>query len=119
MDRDLQMLKEKSRGDTLREIGDRHGLSHERARQIIVLEGRKEIDRLELELLANRKTGDVELYLIPEHAGPDFDLAVDYFQWTVRELAERGVKTHISYRPVYNGVAWGIEDVTDYQEENR
>jgi hypothetical protein len=117
VDRDQQILVERSRGDTRREIGERHGLSHEAVRLIVVREGRNQIDDLELRLLANRKTGDVELYLIPDHGGPEFDLAIDYFQWCLRQLAERGVETQIHYRPVPNGVAFGIEDVTNYGED--
>jgi len=119
VDRDRQILVERSRGDTLRELGDRHGLSHEGVRVVLAREGRKQIDELEMRLLCNRQTGDVELYLIPGHGGPDFDLAVDYFQWTLRQLSSRGVDTQISYRPVENGVVFAIEDVTNYEENAR
>jgi hypothetical protein len=115
VDRDQQVLAERARGDSLRQIAERHDLSPEGVRLIVVREGRKTIDALEMRLLLNRKTGDVEVYLIPGHGGPEFDLAVDFFQWTLRQLAERGVETKVHYRPVENGVAFGLEDVTDYR----
>ena len=114
MERDAQVLAERLGGDTLKEIAERHDLSIEGARVVIFREARKQIDALELRLLANRKTGDVELFLIPDHGGPDFDLAIEYFQWCLRELAARDVDVKVHYRPVENGVCFGVEDVTDY-----
>ena len=109
---DQQLLAERARGDSLRQIGERHELSPEGVRVVVAREGRKQIDRLELALLANRKSGDVELFLIPSTTGPEFHLAVDYLQWCVRQLAERGVDVRVTYRPVEGGCAFGIEDVT-------
>jgi hypothetical protein len=113
-DRNQQILTQRLGGDTLQQVADRHDLSRQGVRAIVIREGRRQIDALELALMANRKTGDVELFAIPDHSGPDFDLAVDYFQWCVRELAKRGVQTQVHYRPTNSGVAFGIEDVTNY-----
>jgi hypothetical protein len=115
-DRDTQILAERISGDTLREIGERHGgLTPEGVRVVVAREGRKQIDELEGRLLLNRKTGDVELYVIPDHSGPEFDLAIAYFAWSLRELEKRDVQVRVHYRPVDDGVIWGIEDVTDYE----
>ena len=116
MDRDTQVLAERIGGDTLREIGERHELTPEGVRVVVAREGRKQIDDLELRLLANRKTGDVEMFMVPDHGGPDFDLAIEYLQWTLRQLADRGVEVRVHYRPVENGVCFGVEDVTDYSK---
>jgi hypothetical protein len=115
MERDQQVLSERVGGAPLREIGDRHDLSAEGVRVVVAREGRRQIDDLELRLMVNRKTGDLEAFLIPDHGGPDFDIAIAYFQWAMRELAERGVQVRIHYRPVPEGVVFGVEDVTDYR----
>jgi hypothetical protein len=70
VDRDPPGLAERSRGDTLREIAERHSLSPGTLRLIVTHEGRKQTDDPELRLLLNRK-GGVELFLIPDHGGPD------------------------------------------------
>lgn len=117
--RDEQMLMDRISGSTLRDVGERRAMTAEGARLAIAREGRKQIDRLELALLANRKTGDVELFVIPDHAGPDFDLALAYLRWATGELTKRGIKVQVHYRPTYNGVVIGLEDVTDYRKDTR
>jgi hypothetical protein len=113
-DRDTQLLTERISGSTLREIGERHGLSYEGVRVVVAKEGRKQIDRLELALLANRRTNDVELLLVPDHGGEETQLALAYLRWCLSELEKRGVEVRVHYRQVENGVAFGLEDVTDY-----
>jgi len=117
VERDAQVLAERIGGDTLKEIAERHDLSIEGVRVVVARQARRQIDDLELRLLANRKTGDVELFLIPEHGGPDFDLAIDYFQWCLRELAARDVKVRVHYRAVDAGICFGVEDITTYGGE--
>ncbi len=112
--RDREVLHERIRGDTLREIGERHDLTPEGARLVVAREGRRHIDDLELRLMVNRKTGDVEAFLIPDHSGPDFDLAIAYFRWAMNELGTRNVDVRIHYRPVPEGVVFAVEDVTNY-----
>ena len=115
---DQQVLLDRIAGGTLREVGEKHGgLTPEGVRVVVAREARRQIDALELRLLANRKTDDVELFVVPGHAGPEFDLAIDYFQWCLRQLAERGVDVEVHYRPVEDGIAFGLEDVTDYGGE--
>jgi len=112
--RDTRILLDRVRGDTLAAIGKRYGMTHQNAHVVVLREGTRQINDLEMRLLANRATGDVELFLIPDHGGPDFDLAIEYVRWALRELAQRGVQTRVHYRAAENGVAFGVEDITDY-----
>jgi hypothetical protein len=113
--RDTVVLNERLRGDTLRTIGDRHDLTPEGVRLVVAREGRRRIDELEMRLMVGRRTGEVEAFVIPDHGGPDFDVALGYFHWAMRELAKRGVKVRVHYRPAHNGVVFGVEDVTPYR----
>lgn len=118
-ERNEQMLLDRVRGDTFESIAQRNGVRHQTAQQVIVREARRHIDALELRLLANRQTGDLEAFLIPDLGGPDFDLAIAYLQWCLRALADRGVRTKVHYRPTDGGVVFGVEDVTKkYSKEN-
>ena len=112
MERDAVILQERIGGDTFRQIGERHGISTMRAHTVFHRSARQHLDDLELRLLANTKTDDLEVLLIPDHSGPGFDAAIDYLRWVTHELAERGVQLKVHYRPAMNGVAFGLEDVT-------
>jgi hypothetical protein len=101
------MLRERLQGSTLAEVGARHDLTAEGVRVIVAREGKRQIDELAARLRANRETGEVEAFVIPEHSGPDFDLALSYFQWCVKQLAQRGVEVRVHYRPAHNGVVIG------------
>ena len=101
-------------GGTLREVGEKHGgLTPEGVRVVVAREGRRQIDALEMRLLANRQTDHIELFLVPD-GGPELGLALDYLRWVLRQLAERGVDVRVHYRPVEGGMAFGLEDTTNY-----
>ena len=110
--RDESILTEHINGDSFREIGARYGISAMRAHTVFTSSARRHVDDLELRLLANTKTDDLEVLLIPSHSGPDFDAAIDYLHWVTHELADRGVQLKVHYRPAMNGCAFGLEDVT-------
>jgi hypothetical protein len=112
MERDAVIFQERIAGDTFRQIGQRHGISTMRAHTVFGRSARRHLDDLELRLLANIKTDDLEVLLIPSHSGPEFDAAIDYLRWVTHELAERGVQLKVHYRPAMNGCAFGLEDVT-------
>jgi hypothetical protein len=109
---DQAILTERLRGRTLRDLADVTGLSPEGVRVVVAREGRKQIDQIELQLMVNTKTDDLLALVVPGHGGPDFDLAMGYVQWVVRELDERGIRVQVHYRPTYNGVVMALEDVT-------
>ena len=111
---DATILTERLRGRTLRDLAEATGLTPEGVRLVVVREGRKQIDRIELDLLANTKRDQLSAFVIPGHGGPDFDLAMSYVQWVVRELTERGIEVAVHYRPTVDpeGVVLLLEDVT-------
>jgi hypothetical protein len=112
-DRDQQVLTERIAGGTLRDIGARHGLSHEGVRVVADRAARRHLDDLQARLAANIATDNLEVLLIPGHSGPDFDEAIAYVQWVTRELAGRGVKLRVHYRPADSGVAFGLQAVIE------
>ncbi len=57
---DATILTERLRGRTLRDLADTTGLSPEGVRVVVAREGRKQIDEIELALLANTKTDDLQ-----------------------------------------------------------
>ncbi len=109
---DAAIHSERLRGRTLRDLADETGLTPEGIRVVVAREGRKQIDEIELALLAGTKDESVLAFVVPGHAGPDFDLALSYVQWVTAELTRRGVKVACHYRPTENGVVLGLEDVT-------
>lgn len=115
-DRDSAVLTERIAGDTLRTIGDRHGLSVEGVRVVAGRAARRHLDDLQARLAANALTGDVEALLIPDHSGPDFDQAIAYLRWVTHELAGRGVELRVHYRPAESGVAFGLEAVENGEQ---
>jgi hypothetical protein len=110
MTRDETILRERLKGDTLHAIGGRHGLSHEGVRYVVARETRRMIDEIHLDLLTSHATGEAPSFVIPEHGGEDFDLAMEYVQFVTRELAERGMRVRVEYRPTYNGVVLALVD---------
>jgi hypothetical protein len=109
---DPAILTERLRGRTLRDLAEATGMTAEGVRGVVIREGRKQIDRIELALLANTKSDDVVAFAIPDHSGPDFDLAIEYVRWVTAKLSERGIRVHVHYRPTANGVVFALEDVT-------
>jgi hypothetical protein len=114
LERDEAIWTQRMSGDSLAAIGHRFGLSAEGVRLIVDRYGTKQVDDLELRLMANRGSDDLEVFVIPDHQGENFNAAITHFQWCVTQLAKRGITTRIHYRPVHNGVCIGLEDVTDY-----
>ena len=109
---DETILTERLKGRTLRDLADTTGLSPEGVRVVVAREGQRQITEIEMALLVNTKTDDLLAFVVPDHGGPDFDLAMSYLQWVVRELSERGVRVRVHYRPAANGIVLGLEDVT-------
>ena len=88
---DDTILTERLRGRTLRDLADTNNMTAEGIRLVVVRAGRKQIDRIELDLVKATKTDEVVAFVVPDHGGEDFDLALSYVQWVVAELTERGV----------------------------
>jgi hypothetical protein len=86
MTRDEAMLNDHLAGASLRELGQRYSLSHEGVRLAIARQGRQVIDRIHLDLLTSHATGEMPTFVVPGHAGPDFDLALEYVRWVTQEL---------------------------------
>jgi hypothetical protein len=110
MTRDETMFRQRMKNASFREIAEAQGLTAEGVRLAVAREGRRQVDRLHLDLLSSHATGELPAFAIPGHAGPDFDLAMEYVQWSARELSERGLRVLVHYRPVHNGVVIALED---------
>jgi len=110
VDRDTAVLTERIHGDTLRTIGARHSLTPEGVRVVFKRAAQRHLDDLQRRLAANVGTDNLEVLLVPDHSGPEFDQAVAYLRWVTHALAERGVELKVHYRPADTGVAFGLEE---------
>jgi len=118
-DRDQEILGERIGGATLQAIGERHSVSIEGARQIVLREGRRQIYAFEQRLRSNRKTNDLELFVVPFQAQADWQLALRHFDWCCDELRKRGVDVKVHSRPATEGLVLALEDVTCTEEDDR
>jgi len=107
-----RLLAEHARGDSLRTIGRRHGVSHETARQIVADRGAQLIDDLAYDLQVaegfERQGLDAEwpTYLVPFQVQEDWQHALALFDWSVAELRRRGLDVEIVTRHTVAGVAF-------------
>jgi hypothetical protein len=110
-DRDQQVLMERIGGATLRELGDRHDLSHEAIRLIVVRAAREHIDQIVLSAWVAQKEGTLLALAVPAWA--DQDLAAEYFAWIAHELKRRDDGFwRLHYRPTPDGsFVFAIEDL--------
>jgi hypothetical protein len=108
---DRAVLDEHIAGASFRDIGARHGISHERARQVYVREARAHVDKIELDMLACRKSGEAFLLLIPN--GPDRTLALDYLSWVVKQLRSRDIAVAVRVHTTTAGLAVELADETE------
>lgn len=104
---DHSMLAEHARGDSLRTIGKRHGVSHEQARRLILQTGSALIRDLERDLLLAELTRDQgkepdwPTMLVPFGLrAQDWADSLDFFSWSTKRLRERGWAIEIITRHV-------------------
>jgi hypothetical protein len=107
--RDQQVVLERDRGDTIVEIGKRHGISHQRV-SYVVNRATEFVNRVDLDLMVARRTGEAVVYVIPY--SPDYTLAIDFSTWLVKRLRDRGMEVDIETRRAHNGLALLLFDRT-------
>ena len=107
--RDQQVVLERARGDTVVEIGERHGISHQRV-SVLMARATEFVNQVDLDLMVARKTGEVCAYLIPY--GPDYTLSLDFSTWLIKRLSDRGMEVGVETRRAHNGIALILTDVT-------
>ena len=107
-----ELLTEHARGDSLRTIGARHNVSHEYVRQVVIREGRRFVDGVELDLYVawtltqqQRETEAEWPALVVPH-GPDWSTAIAFVQWLVDTLRGRGLDVHVLVRPTPDGAVY-------------
>jgi len=98
--RDKRVFRSRMAGETLRQIGQEHGLSAPGVRLVFAKEARRQIDDLELALLVGSKTGEWPLFVVPFQSQADWRTALDYFSWAVQQLRDRGVALSVITRQV-------------------
>src|SRR5688572_12538086 len=82
-ERHMRSVLEADRGYSQYLIAEKVGCSQTRVHQILK-KARQHLDEIELQLLANTKTGEGLIYMVP--FGPDRDLALGYFEYVKRQL---------------------------------
>lgn len=110
-ERDNAILWEHFGGASLRELGHRFGMSHQGARMVIVREGRRHVDRFELDLLAATKTGEWPTLLVPFQEQDGWQTVLSYFGWLVDELRKRGVPVTVHTTHTEAGTAFQLRQV--------
>jgi transcriptional regulator len=107
--RDQQVVLERECGDTIVEIGQRHGISHQRV-SVLVNRATEFVNKVDLDLMVARRSAEVVAILIP--FGPDYTTGIDFQMWLVRRLKERGMQLDVEVRHVHNGLCLFLSDVT-------
>ena len=108
-ERDQEIVLERDRGDTVVEIGQRHGISHQRV-SVVMANATEIVNKCDLDLMLARKTGEVCGYLIP--FGPDYSTALDFSTWLIKRLRDRGMVVDIETRRTTNGLVLFLSDAT-------
>jgi hypothetical protein len=109
-DRDEQVLAERRRGDTLREIAARHDLSIEGTRYVANRAARTHVAEILCHMWDAQNRGDLLVLAIPDAAEPDQQQAIDYLAWLISEMPDC-VKLRIHYRPTMDGhICFALED---------
>ena len=85
--RNAEILAERITGSTLRELGERHDLSHEGARFVLTRQARRHIDQIATAAWRAQFAGELLTLSVPAWA--EHDLAAEYFAWLVGELRKR------------------------------
>jgi hypothetical protein len=99
-----RMVAEHARGDGYRAIGRRHGMSHERARQIVMCEGTRFVDSIEMDLYVAAKLEKMgreaawPTMLIPFQDQAEWQTALALVQWVTDRLRARDVPVHVRNR---------------------
>jgi hypothetical protein len=107
---DTTLFRENLLGTSTYDLGERHDMAPETVRLAVVRGGRALIDQIHLDLIASHATGEVPTLVIPDHAGPDHDLALELLEFVVSGLARVGMNVRTIYRPTYNGVVIALVD---------
>ena len=104
-----QMVGEHAHGDSYRTIGQRHGLSHEAARQVVLREATKFVDSVECDLYlaakweAMGRQAEWPTLVVPHQPGDGWSVALSLLQLVVDRLKARDVPVHVQTRPTPDG----------------
>jgi len=107
-----QMLVEHVGGDSFRKIGQRHKVSHEYARQLVIREGTRFVDGIELDLMVAAKLEKMgreatwPAMAVPFQEQGDWQRALAVFQWVVNRLRARDVDVQVLTRPTSAGTVF-------------
>lgn len=104
-------------GATLTEIAEAEGVrSPETARKRLAEAQRAHLLDVAGELLLARRTHEVLWFLVPTADPDDLSAGLAYFSWIVRQLGDHAVRCRIHAVEKPDGLALGIEEVTDAEE---
>ena len=100
-----EVLAEHARGDSLRTIGARHGVSHELVRRVVLREGSAVLRDLTTDLLTNGWTSILIPYGQQERDWRDAHIMLT---WSVRNIRESGLEIEVRTRPTWEGVGFEL-----------
>ena len=114
-ERNEQVLIERASGDTLHEIGRRHGVSHVAVHGIVVRQTRRHIDKIELDLMVAAKLDQAYGLAVPNQLQADRAVALSYVTWVIRQLRERGVEVEVETKGAPDGMIVLLTDVRTHR----
>lgn len=114
--RDQAIVLDREHGGSLRDIARRHGVSHERVRQI-VSDATEHVNRVEMHLLVARKEAWAFGLGIPNQDQQYRAIALDYLEWILGRLRARDLDIAVTTKNTSEGLIVFLADTTDYSEE--
>ena len=103
-------------GDSLRELAEERGCSHETVAKQIREAKREHITQIAGQVLVARKTHEIVWFVLPNQCGEELHAGLAYFDWVLRELEELTFRcrVHVAAKP--DGIALGIEEYVEAEE---
>lgn len=108
------LLAEHAAGDSYRTLGQRHGCSHESARQVVMRQATALVNDVQMTLYVAAKLEAMGRHgeakwpglVVPHQPGDGWRLSLSLLQLVVGRLRERGVAVVVQTRPVPNGIVF-------------
>lgn len=108
-----ELLERHFSGESLREVADERGCSHQTIATQLRDIKRDHITRLAGSLMVARKTGEMLWLAVPTTTGSELAPWLRYFAWVMEELEGLTFRTKITVKTFPDGFAFGFEEDPD------
>jgi hypothetical protein len=107
-----ELMERHFRGETLREVADASGVSHQTIATDLREAKREHLMGLAMELLIACRTGDPLWLLVPATSGPEVAQSLRYLSWVIDELEGLTFKIGVEVVQKADGIAFGLTDTS-------